>query len=124
MAAAVSWLLSVLRRVGMNPNGRYWNPYPYGNGWSMVSRELWPARVSGFAPRAPRYRNNNLTWTNPTDSSFNATYIVYKTMRLSDEPDRRHLRGRCRRLARRSGKLYARPAVRPSHTTPHSLTTT
>ena len=44
----------------------------------MVSRELASARVSGFAA-TPSGSNNNLTWTNPSDSSFTATDIVYKT---------------------------------------------
>ena len=68
-----------------NPNGRYWNPYPFGNGWSMVIRELAPARVSGFAATRAG-SNNNLTWTNPSDSSFTATDIVYKTSGYPTSP--------------------------------------
>ena len=68
-----------------NPNGRYWNPYPYGNGWSAVIKELAPARVSGLS--AVKNGNNvNLTWTNPSDSNFTAAYVVYRGDRSPTSP--------------------------------------
>ena len=62
-----------------------WNPYPYGNGWSVVEREISPDRVSGFTA-AVNGANVNLTWTNPPESKFQATYIVYRTDRYPTSP--------------------------------------
>ena len=70
---------------GWNPNGRNWSPYPYGNGWGMVLRELAPARVSNLTA-TPSGSNVNLAWTNPSDSTFQAAYIVYRTDRYPTSP--------------------------------------
>ncbi|MDO8586455.1 MAG: glycoside hydrolase family 20 zincin-like fold domain-containing protein [Armatimonadota bacterium] len=69
---------------GWNPDGRYWNPYPF-DGKAVIRAEISPDRVSNLAASL-NGGNVMLSWTNPPDAACNGAYIVYRTDRAPTSP--------------------------------------